>query len=110
MIANRLTARRLSWAAPVALAFALPGVMTASTLLCLILLAMATDVADGQAARRFGTASSRGMLFDHVTDFIFVTSGLAGLAIAGNISPLLPLLIAAAFSQSVLDSYFLFKQ
>ncbi len=45
--------------------------------------------------------------FDHVTDFIFVTSGLAGLAIAGNISPLLPVLIAVAFSQYVLDSYFI---
>jgi phosphatidylglycerophosphate synthase len=110
VIANLLTALRLSLAAPVALAFAFPSVMTANTLLSLILLAMATDVADGQAARRFGTASSRGMLFDHVTDFIFVTSGLAGLAIAGSISPLLPLLIAAAFSQYVLDSYFLFKQ
>ena len=110
MIANLLTALRLSLAAPVALAFALPGEMPANTLVWLILLAMATDVADGRAARRFGTASSRGMLFDHVTDFIFVTSGLAGLAIAGNISPLLPVLIAVAFSQYVLDSYFLFRQ
>ncbi|MDO7640239.1 MAG: CDP-alcohol phosphatidyltransferase family protein, partial [OM182 bacterium] len=92
MIANLLTALRLALAAPVALAFALPGVMSAASLVAIILLAMATDVADGRAARRFGTASSRGMLFDHVTDFIFVTSALAGLAYAGLIGSLLPIL------------------
>ena len=110
MIANLLTALRLALAAPVALAFALPGVMSAASLVAIILLAMATDVADGRAARRFGTASSRGMLFDHVTDFIFVTSALAGLAYAGLIGSLLPILIVVAFSQYVLDSYFLFRQ
>ena len=67
-------------------------------------------VADGRAARRFGTASSRGMLFDHVTDFIFVTSALAGLAYAGLIGSLPPFFIVVAFSQYVLDSYFLFRQ
>jgi len=107
VIANLLTALRLALAAPVALAFALPGVMSSANLVAVVLLAMATDVADGRAARRFGTASSRGMLFDHVTDFIFVTSGLAGLAYAGQIGALLPILIVVAFSQYVLDSYFL---
>ena len=50
------------------------------------------------------------MLFDHVTDFIFVTSALAGLAYAGLRGSLLPILIVVAFSQYVLDSYFLFRQ
>ena len=68
MIANLLTALRLALAAPVALTFALPGVMSAASLVAIILLAMATDVAAGRAARRYGTASSRGMLFDHVTN------------------------------------------
>ena len=49
MIANLLTALRLALAAPVALAFALPGVMSAASLVAIILLAMATDVADGRA-------------------------------------------------------------
>ena len=110
MIANLLTALRLALAAPVALAFALPGAMSSFGLVAVILLAMATDVADGRAARWFGTASSRGMVFDHATDFIFVTTALAGLAYAGLIGPLLPILIIVAFSQYVLDSYFLFRQ
>jgi phosphatidylglycerophosphate synthase len=50
------------------------------------------------------------MLFDHGTDFIFVTIALFALSTIGLSSVLLPLLIVVAFSQYVLDSYFLFKQ
>lgn len=41
-------------------------------------------------------ASSRGHLFDHATDFLFVTSGLAGAAIAGRVPAALPVLIAVS--------------
>ncbi|GIS51023.1 MAG: hypothetical protein Ct9H90mP25_4570 [Gammaproteobacteria bacterium] len=51
--------------------------------------------------------SARGQLFDHSTDFIFVTSGLAGCAFSGLINPYLPVLTLIAFSQYVIDSYYL---
>jgi len=50
------------------------------------------------------------MLFDHSTDFLFVTCGLAALAYREIVPVLLPLLIVIAFSQYVLDSYWLFRQ
>lgn len=110
MLANLLTGLRLALVLPVALAFAVPGSLSAVALLGLLALAVATDIADGRAARHFGTASARGMLFDHATDFLFVTSALAALAYAGVISALLPALIALAFTQYVLDSYLLHRQ
>ena len=60
-------------------------------------------------ASRRGTASPKGQLFDHATDFLFVTSGLAGAAVAGRVPVALPILIVVAFSQYVLDSYFLHR-
>ncbi|MEQ1911182.1 MAG: CDP-alcohol phosphatidyltransferase family protein, partial [Vicinamibacterales bacterium] len=65
---------------------------------------------DGIVARRTGTASPRGMLFDHTTDCLFVTSGLAGASVAGLVPTVLPVLIVVAFSQYVLDSYYLHRQ
>ena len=109
-MANLLTGLRLLLVAPVAWAFALPGSLPALLLLALIFIAITTDYYDGIVARKTGSASASGMLFDHSTDFIFVTSSLAGAAYAGLISPLLPALIVVAFSQYVLDSYFLFRQ
>jgi phosphatidylglycerophosphate synthase len=79
-------------------------------LLLIMLIAIASDYFDGKIARAFNTASPRGMLFDHGTDFVFVTSSAAALAYTGLISALLPVLISLAFSQYVLDSYFWFKQ
>jgi phosphatidylglycerophosphate synthase len=79
-------------------------------LLALIVIAIASDYFDGKVARALKTASDRGMLFDHGTDFIFVTIALFALSTIGLSSVLLPLLIVVAFSQYVLDSYFLFKQ
>ena len=110
MIANLLTGLRAVLVVPVALAFALPGTMSPLGLLGLIALAIASDVADGRAARHFNTASSRGMLFDHTTDFVFVTSALACIAYSGAIAPILPILIVLAFTQYVADSYLLFRQ
>lgn len=109
-MANLLTGTRLLLIFPVAWAFAFPEFLSATILLLLIFAAIATDYFDGIVARATGTASARGQLFDHGTDFVFVTSSLAGAAYAGLISPLLPVLIAVAFSQYVLDSYFLFHQ
>ncbi len=76
----------------------------------MLMLAIASDYFDGKAARKFNTASARGQLFDHTTDFLFVTGGLFGAVYAGLIYPWLPILIVLAFSQYVVDSYFLYRQ
>jgi phosphatidylglycerophosphate synthase len=66
--------------------------------------AVASDLLDGRLARRFGEASALGGLFDHATDATFVASGLAALAVRGEVPALLPLLVAGAFLQYVVDS------
>lgn len=74
------------------------------------MIAIATDYFDGKVARHMKTASAAGMLFDHGTDFIFVTSALFAASTAGLVVLWLPLLIVFAFSQYVLDSYWLLRQ
>jgi len=71
--------------------------------------AVATDLVDGPLARARGTASGVGRALDHAADFAFVDSGLAAAALRGRVPWLLPLLVAAAFAQYVLDSYFLHR-
>lgn len=109
-MANLLTLLRLLLAVPVALAFADPQLMSPMMLAVLLALAIASDFFDGKLARATGTASPRGQLFDHSTDFLFVCSSLTGLVVAGLIHPLLPILVAIAFTQYVVDSHYLFKQ
>ena len=109
-MANLLTAVRLALSIPVALGFAYNGFLSGWLVLLLILIACLTDFFDGKIARAKNTASARGQLFDHSTDFIFVTSGLAGCAFSGLVNPYLPVLILIAFSQYVIDSYYLYKQ
>ncbi len=109
-MANLLTAIRLLLVVPVAWAIAVPDFIPALLLTLLLIVAIATDYFDGVVARATNTSSSTGQLFDHATDFLFVTSGLAAAAIAGLVMPLLPVLIVIAFSQYVLDSHFLYRQ
>ncbi len=108
-MANSLTGLRLLLAVPAALAFARSEFMSPLLLVALMTVAIVTDFGDGIVARRTGTASPKGQLFDHATDFLFVTSGLAGAAVAGRVPVALPILIVVAFSQYVLDSYFLHR-
>ena len=109
-MANLLTAVRLALSIPVTLGFAYSEFLSGWVVLLLILIACLTDFLDGKVARAKNTDSARGQLFDHSTDFIFVTSGLAGCAFSGLINPYLPVLILIAFSQYVIDSYYLYKQ
>ena len=104
-MAHALTAVRLLLVLPTSVAFARPGFLDPRILFVLLWAAIATDVGDGKVARMTGTASARGQLFDHGTDFVFVTAGLAGAALAGLVTPMLPVLIIIAFSQYVIDSY-----
>jgi len=70
----------------------------------LFLLAVATDAIDGPLARRRGISTSFGGLLDHGSDAVFVTVTLTALAVLGQVPWLLPPLVAAAFTQYVLDS------
>ncbi len=109
-MANLITGLRLFLVVPAALGFAQSEFLTPLLLLTVVIVAIATDFLDGIVARRTHTASSRSQLFDHATDFLFVTCGLAGAAIAGQVTPALPILIVVSFSQYVLDSYFLHRE
>ena len=108
-MANLLTALRLLLVLPMAWSIVSDSAPS-YLLLLLVALAIASDYFDGKVARALNTASPRGMLFDHGSDFIFVTSSAIALSTIGLISFLLPILITLAFSQYVLDSYFLYKQ
>jgi phosphatidylglycerophosphate synthase len=72
--------------------------------------ALLTDFLDGSIARRRGTATAWSGTFDHTTDFLFVTSGLLAGAFRGVFPWILPILIVAAFSQYVIDSYWIHRQ
>lgn len=67
-------------------------------------LSAASDLVDGPLARRLGHASRLGGLLDHATDAAFVSVSLAALAFTGYVNALLPILVAAAFIQYLLDS------
>ena len=109
-MAHLLTALRLLLVVPVAWSILDPQFIHPWLLLLLLVLAIASDLLDGIVARKLDTATAQGQLFDHTTDFLFVVSGLAAAAYANLLQPLLPILIAVAFSQYVLDSRFLYKQ
>ena len=79
------------------------------TTIITVAVAVATDVLDGRIARGRGTASAAGALFDHTTDCLFVTAGLAAVAVRGAVPWALPVLVVAAFAQYVADSYWLHR-
>jgi phosphatidylglycerophosphate synthase len=109
-MANALTAVRLALVLPTAAACARPDLLAPGVLALLLCVAIATDYLDGRVARRTGTASAKGQLFDHGTDCLFVTGGLTGAAMMGAVTPLLPALIPIAFGQYVVDSYVWHRQ
>ena len=101
MVANALTLLRLALAPVLVLAIARDEPLAASAI---FFVAVATDFADGRAARRSGVVSPWGGLFDHGVDAVFCTAGTAALACAGALPALLPPLIAVAYVQYALDS------
>lgn len=108
-MAHLLTGLRLLVVVPAGLAFAGREPWSVLFPAVFVAVAIATDYFDGVVARARGTASPAGQLFDHTTDFLFVTVGLVGAATAGAVPMVLPLLIVVAFVQYVLDSYFLHR-
>ena len=109
-MAHLLTGIRLALAAPLAVAFARPGFLDAGLVAVLLTVAIATDLCDGAVARRRGTASAGGRLFDHATDCLFVTAGLSGAAVSGRVPAVLPILVVLAFVQYVVDSWWLHRE
>jgi CDP-diacylglycerol--glycerol-3-phosphate 3-phosphatidyltransferase len=103
-MANALTAIRLLLAAPFAALMAAPDPRYAIGAALILTAAIASDILDGIVARRHGTASAEGQLFDHATDAVFASSGLAGAALRGVVPWVLPVVVAAAFAQYVIDS------
>ena len=99
--ANALTALRLAAAPGCAVAIACSAHGTA---LALFVLAVATDLADGRVARRYGETSSFGGAFDHATDATFASLGLFAVALTGEVPFVLSLFVAIAFVQYLLDS------
>jgi CDP-diacylglycerol--glycerol-3-phosphate 3-phosphatidyltransferase len=108
-MANALTSVRLLLIVPFALLMARGGTRYATLAALMFAVAVATDLLDGPLARRRGTATAAGGTFDHTVDFLFVTSGLAAGASRGAFPWLLPVLVAIAFGQYVVDSYWLHR-
>ena len=106
-MANLLSLLRLLLAVPFALLVARgDSPWLAAALFCV---AIASDLADGPIARARGTASGVGRALDHFADFAFVDLGLLAAAGNGALPWLLPVLVAAAFAQYVVDSYWLHR-
>lgn len=108
-MAHALTTVRLLLIVPFALLLAHGEPRAAAVAAGVLAVAIATDVLDGVIARRRGTASAAGGLFDHATDCLFVTAGLAAGASRGDVPWVLPALVASAFAQYVADSYWLHR-
>jgi CDP-diacylglycerol---glycerol-3-phosphate 3-phosphatidyltransferase len=108
-MAHALTTIRLLLILPFALLMAHGEPHAAALAAGVLVVAIASDVLDGIIARRRGTASAAGGLFDHTTDCLFVTAGLAAMAGRGAAPWLLPVLVVAAFAQYVADSYWLHR-
>jgi CDP-diacylglycerol--glycerol-3-phosphate 3-phosphatidyltransferase len=109
-MANALTAVRLLLVIPFAYSMSKGDVRFAVFALVVWVVALLTDFLDGPIARRRGTATAWSGTFDHTTDFLFVTSGLFAGALRGVFPWILPILIVAAFSQYVIDSYWIHRQ
>jgi CDP-diacylglycerol--glycerol-3-phosphate 3-phosphatidyltransferase len=109
-MANALTAVRLLLVVPFAFFMAHGDERSAVFALVVWVVALITDFLDGPIARRRGTVTAWSGTFDHTTDFLFVTSGLFAGAFRGVFPWILPILIVAAFSQYVIDSYWIHRQ
>lgn len=70
----------------------------------ILVIAIVTDLADGQIARRWQQTSPLGGFLDHGSDALLVATLLAAEAYLGFVTPVLPILVIAAFSQYTWDS------
>ncbi len=108
-MANALTAARVLLALPFAFLMTGGGARHATLAALVLAAAIATDVLDGALARRRDTVTAAGRAFDHAADCFFVTSGLVAGAVRGAFPWILPILVATAFTQYVVDSYWVHR-
>jgi CDP-diacylglycerol--glycerol-3-phosphate 3-phosphatidyltransferase len=108
-MANALTTVRVLLALPFAFLMMQSGERCSGLAALVLAAAIATDALDGPVARRRGTVSAAGRAFDHGADCFFLTSGLAAGAARGAFPWVLPLAVAAAFAQYVVDSYWVHR-
>src|SRR3989442_15521432 len=108
-MANALTAARVLLALPFAFLMTGGGARHAALAALVLAAAIATDVLDGALARRRDTATAGGGAFDHAADCFFVTSRLVAGAVRGAFPWILPILVATAFTQDVVDSYWVHR-
>ena len=101
--ANLLSASRFALAA-VWLAAFLSGERRSEVLGPIALSGAISDFVDGRVAQRMGSADKFGRWLDSVADAVFVLTALACEARAGAIAAYIPVLIAASFTQYVIDS------
>jgi phosphatidylglycerophosphate synthase len=100
--ATALTATRLALAAPLGMLMADSDAVAVAAVVLAV--GVGSDLLDGPAARAAGAAGPRGQLFDHTTDCVFVTAGLAGAAARDAVPWLLPVFVTLSFVQYVADS------
>ena len=108
-MANALTLILLLLVIPFAAVMTRSGVPPARLAALMMVVARATDLADGPIARRTGTASAFGGTLDHVSDFLFVVCGLYAGASREAFPLALPVLISLAFAQYFIDSYWIHR-
>ena len=108
-MANALSTLRLLLVVPFAIVMTRADLASARLAALMMIVAIVTDLADGPIARRTGTASAFGGTLDHVSDFLFVVCGLFAGGVRGVFPVVLPALIAAAFVQYFVDSYWIHR-
>lgn len=108
-MAHALTAARVLLALPFAFLMIRGDAHHAGLAALVLAAAIATDLLDGPIARYRGAATATGRAFDHAADCFFVTTGLAAGAVRGVFPWILPVLVAAAFAQYVVDSYWVHR-
>ncbi len=65
----------------------------------------ASDVWDGRLARRYGSASPNGRVFDHLADIVFIVGALSMYGLQALVPWWVPAAIAASFAVYVFDSW-----
>lgn len=83
----------------VAVPLLLSGGVWAAWRLPIFIVACATDLLDGVAARRLGSETRLGSMLDAFADFLLVATVSSTLALEGLLSPLFVVLIVLAFTQ-----------
>jgi phosphatidylserine synthase len=101
LVPNILSATRYVLAIPMGL-FVWHSMWTPAAIALWV--AIATDVVDGRLARYLNVQSSVGGLLDHSSDAVFVSVTLFSLASLGLVPLALPICVALAFLQYMLDS------